>query len=115
MKDIGKPDTGKRSVRMCVQRRLACSAGESPDGVEARSPVAWIAGWRETKTLKPIDKAITRMAASQWAVTGVNAQVAPKVRSPGGRARNREGEGSMGCRRLAEAASYSGGVIATAR
>jgi len=43
-------------VRLCVQRRLACSAGDSPVGARVRSPVVWIAGWRETKTLKPIDK-----------------------------------------------------------
>jgi len=43
-------------VRLCVQLRLACIAGESPVGVKVRNPVAWIAGWRETKTLKPIDK-----------------------------------------------------------
>ncbi len=42
-------------VRLCVQRRLACSAGERPAGARVRSPVVWIAGWRETKTLKPID------------------------------------------------------------
>ena len=41
---------------MCVQRRLACSVGVSLTGVTVRSPVVWIAGWRETKTLKPIDK-----------------------------------------------------------
>jgi len=45
------------SERRCVQLRLACSAGVSPAGVGVRSPVVWIAGWRETKTLKPIDKA----------------------------------------------------------
>ena len=39
----------------CVQRRLACSAGDRPAGAEIRSPVAWIAGWRETNDLKPID------------------------------------------------------------
>src|SRR5262245_10813794 len=33
-------------------------AGASPAGARARRPVAWIAGWRETETLKPIDKAI---------------------------------------------------------
>jgi hypothetical protein len=43
-------------VRMCVQRRLACSVGVSLTGVTVRSPVVWIAGWRETKILKPIDK-----------------------------------------------------------
>ena len=43
-------------VRLCVQRRLACSAGDRPAGARVRIPVVWIAGWRETKTLKPIDK-----------------------------------------------------------
>jgi hypothetical protein len=33
----------------CVQQRLACSVGVSPTGAEVRSPVAWIAGRRETK------------------------------------------------------------------
>ena len=32
-----------------------------------------MAGWRETETLKPIDKAIVGMAASHQAVTKVNA------------------------------------------
>ena len=36
-------------VRLCVQRRLACSAGERPAGARVRSPVVWIAGWRETE------------------------------------------------------------------
>ena len=56
MKSVGKPDAGNPHVRLCVQRKLACSAGDRPAGVRVRSPVAWIAGWRETKTLKPIDK-----------------------------------------------------------
>lgn len=58
-------------------------------------------GWREAKALKLIDKAIASMVASQWAVRLVNAQVTPKVRSPGGRVCNREGEGRMGRRRMA--------------
>ena len=33
----------------CVQRRLEYSAGNRPAGVRVRSPVTWIAGWRETK------------------------------------------------------------------
>ena len=40
----------------CVQQRLVCSAGDSPAGVIVRSPVAWVAGRRETEFLKPIDK-----------------------------------------------------------
>jgi hypothetical protein len=50
--------TGDCHVRLCVQRRLACSAGDSPARVRIRSPVAWMAGRRETEYLKPIDKAI---------------------------------------------------------
>ena len=45
-------------VRMCVQVRLVCSAGVSPVRVRIRSPVAWMAGMRETDYLKPIDKAV---------------------------------------------------------
>ncbi len=47
-------------VRMCVQLRLVGSAGVSPVRVRIRSPVAWMAGMRETDYLKPIDKAIHR-------------------------------------------------------
>jgi len=47
----------------CVQQRLACSAGVSPAGAKVRSPVAWIAGRRETNDLKPIDKAILGMVS----------------------------------------------------
>jgi hypothetical protein len=38
-------------------------------------------------------------------------EVAPKVSSPGGRARNREGEGSTTSRRPIVAAGRSGGVV----
>ena len=65
---------------------LACSAGERPAGERVRSPVVWIAGWRETKTLKPIDNVSLGKATSHRAVTTVNAKVASKVRSPEGRA-----------------------------
>src|SRR5713101_154573 len=34
-----------------VQRRLACSVGDSPTGARVRSPVAWIAGGKETELL----------------------------------------------------------------
>jgi len=91
-------------VRLCVQRRLACSAGDSPAGVEVRSPVAWIAGWRETKTLKPIDWCPRGGCASHRAVMKMNVEVASKVMRPEGRACNREGEGSMDSRTLTDTA-----------
>jgi len=76
-------------VRLCVQQRLARSAGDKPAKARARSLVAWMAGRRETNDLKPIDRVIIRMTASHRAAAQANAQVAPKVRGPGGRARIR--------------------------
>jgi hypothetical protein len=48
---------------MCVQRRLACSVGDSPTGAKVRSPVAWVASEEETNWMKPTDKAIVRMVS----------------------------------------------------
>ena len=81
---------------------------------KSQSPVARRAGGRATNLLKPLDSLISGMGASLQAVAHANAEVASKVRSPGGRACNREGEGSMGRRSLADAAVRSGGVGATA-
>jgi len=47
-----------------------------------------MAGRREINDLKPIDRHILRMVASHRAATKVNAEVASKMSSPGGRARN---------------------------
>ena len=47
-----------RGSRTVVQLRLVCSAGVNPVRVRIRSPVAWMAGIRETDYLKPIDKAV---------------------------------------------------------
>jgi len=57
-KPAGQPSAGNLHAGLRVQLRLACSTGDSPVGVKARSPVARIAGWRETEILKPIDSAI---------------------------------------------------------
>ena len=103
-KPVGKPDARNSHVRLCVQRKLACSAGERPAGARVRSPVVWIAGWRETKTLKPIDNVSLGETTSRRAVMKVNAYVASKVKKSEGRARNREGEGSMDSRNLTDAA-----------
>lgn len=53
----------KSHVRLCVQQRLACSAGDKPARVKARSPVARMAERREIKDLKPIGEAINRMVS----------------------------------------------------
>ena len=81
---------------MCVQRKLACSAGYRPAGVTVSSPVVWIAGWRETKTLKPIDKVSLWEITSRRAVTTVNANVASKVIATEGRARIRRAKAAWG-------------------
>ena len=99
-----EPYAGKPHVRLCVQRRLACSAGERPAGARVRSPVVWIAGWRETKTLKPIDNVSLGKTTSHRAVTTVNAKLASKVGSPEGRALNRRAKAACGSRNLTDAA-----------
>ena len=44
----------------CVQRRLACSVGDSPTGAKVRNPEAWVASEEETNRMKPTDKAIIK-------------------------------------------------------
>ena len=66
----------------CVQRRLVCSAGIKPAGAKVRRPVAWMAGWRETETLKPIDKVSLGEIASHRAVMRVNAKWPRKQMNP---------------------------------
>ena len=70
-------------------RRKACRG-------KNQNPVVWIAGWRETKTLKPIDNVSRGEATSHRAVTIVNAKVASKMRSPEGRAPNRRAKAAWG-------------------
>jgi hypothetical protein len=89
-------------VRLCVQQRLAYSAGVSPAGETVSSPVAWRATWRETKTLKPLDHIIIRMMASHQAVTEVNVEVASKVQKSEGRACNRKAKAAWGVEMLTE-------------
>jgi hypothetical protein len=101
------------STVVCPAKAGVFSRRETYQG-KSQSPVARSAGGRETNLLKPLDSLICGMRASLQAVAQANAQVAPKVSSPGGRACNRAGEGSMGRRRLADAADHSGGVGATA-
>ena len=50
-----------------------------PAEARIRSLVAWIAEWRETETLKPIDNPIGRMGANHQAVARANAYVASTI------------------------------------
>jgi hypothetical protein len=77
-----QPYWGKPAVRKCVQLRLVCSAGGRPAGAKVRRPVVWIAGWREIKILKPIDKVSLGGTTSCRAVMTVNVNVASKGVDP---------------------------------
>ncbi len=79
-------------------------AGVSPAGARARRPVAWIAGWRETETLKPIDKTIRGMVSESPGRNASEREMASKSPNSGGR------EGNTGRRSLADEASRSGGA-----
>ena len=81
--------TGDCHVRMCVQLRLACSAGDSPARVTIRSPVAWMAGMRETDYLKPIDKAVFRTVSESPGRNESERTGGPESGNPRGRARIR--------------------------
>ena len=63
---------------------------------KTEAPSFWIAGWRETETLEPIDNVSRGEATSHRAVTTVNAKVASKVSSPEGRAPNRRAKAAWG-------------------
>jgi hypothetical protein len=84
-------------------------AGVSAAGARARRPVAWMAGWRETETLEPIDEAIRRMVSESPGRNASERRMIPKdqPRRPSGRAHR---EGDMSCRSLADAAERSGGI-----
>src|SRR5436305_4257334 len=98
-------------VRLCVQERLVCSAGDRPAGVRIGSPVAGGQPGGKPLVLKPLDNPTRGVGASCSGRNESEREVAPKVSSPGGRARNREGEGNTARRRPIDAAGRSGGVV----
>src|SRR5262249_41595118 len=85
---------GNLHVQLCVQERLMCSAGVSPAGVRIGSPVAGRAGRRETDGPEAPRQPHLEGERELSGRNDSEREVAPKVSSPGGRARNREGEGS---------------------
>src|SRR5207245_11237047 len=76
---------GRLGDLVSAQRQVRL-AGASAAGARARLPVAWIAGWRETETLKPIDKAIERMVSESPGRNASERELAPNDPNPGGRA-----------------------------
>ena len=114
-KRAGKRSAGNPHAPLCVQSRLARSVGDSPTGVTARRPVAWMVGGRETQPRKPIDTAIFGMASESPGRTARERRGGPESAKPRRPSPQRRGEGRMTRRRLAGATGHSGGVGATAR
>ena len=98
-----------------VQRRLASFSGRQTHPGNSQNPVAWVDGRKETESCKPFDKAILGMVSESL---GRNESVRRgslenyELRKPSFCSAS---EGSMGRRKLTDAACHSGGVIATAR
>ena len=78
------PATSELGVR---RDKAALSSGCKPHPATAGAvmevtkwlePSVWIAGWRETKTLKPIDNVSLGETTSHRAVTTVNAESGPE-------------------------------------
>ena len=88
-----------------------CSAGDRPAGVRIGSPVAGGQAGGKPTALEPLDDPTRGVGASRSGRNASEREVAPKVSSPGGRARNREGEGSTARRSPIDAAGRSGGVV----
>jgi hypothetical protein len=74
-----------------------------------------MAGWRETQALKPIGKPIMRVGSEPSGRNESERETDLENTEPQRPSPQRRGEGSMERRSLAEAASHSGGVEATAR
>jgi hypothetical protein len=98
-----------------ASRKADAFSGSQSHRGKSQSPVAWMAGWRETETLKPIDQAIERMVSES---PGRNESErrggpeTPRTRRPSLTVKRRRQHGSS---HLADAAGHSGGVRATAR
>ena len=92
------------------RRRAVCSAGVSPAKGGARGLVAGMAGWRETKTSEPIDKATVRVVSERSGRNESERVTASKhpIRRP---SLSPTGEGSRVRRNLADATGSSGGVV----
>jgi hypothetical protein len=90
-------------------------SGSQPRRGKSQSPVTWVAGWRETKTLKPTDEAIERMVRESPGRNGSERTGGPEILKPRRPSLTVERRRQHGPSHLADAAGHSGGVIATAR
>ncbi len=101
----GRRGGAARRGARCVSRegrrvqRVRVLPGQEPD-----APEAWMAGRRETKSLKPVDKAIRRMVSESPGRNGSERGGSLESTEPRRPSVYRAREGSMGRRSLADAA-----------
>jgi hypothetical protein len=82
---------------------------------KSQSPVTRVAGWRETKTLKPTDQAIERMVSESPGRNGSERTGGPEIPKFRRLSLTVERRRPHGTSHLADAAGHAGGVRATAR
>src|SRR3989449_10940604 len=82
---------------------------------KSQSPVTWMAAWRETETLKPIDGAIERMVRESPGRNGSERTGGPERPTPRRPSLTVERRRQHGSSHLADAVAHSGGVRAGAR
>src|SRR2546425_5053158 len=90
-------------------------SGSQPRRGKSQSPVTRVAGWRETKTLKPTDQAIERMVSESPGRNASERIGGPEILKPWRPSLTVERRRQHGPSHLADAAGHSGGGIATAR
>src|SRR3989475_2088755 len=88
-------------------------SGSKPGGGKSQSPVTRVAGWRETKTLKPTDQAIERMVSESPGRNASERIGGPEILKPWRPSLTVERRRQHGPSHLADAAGNSGGGVAT--
>ena len=90
-------------------------SGRQPRRGKSQSPVTWMAGWRETETLKPTDEAIGRMVRESPGRNASERTGGPERLKPRRPSLTVERRRQHGPSHLADATGHSGEVRATAR
>ena len=69
-----------------TSERLACSVGGESHRGKSRNPVAWVAFVKETKRMKPTDKAVLGMVSESSGRNESERRGGPEITGPRGRA-----------------------------
>jgi hypothetical protein len=93
-----------------IQRRLACSVGDSPTGGTVRAPVAGVAFAEETNRRKPTDQAILGMVSESPGRNGSEPRSSLEENAVWRLSPLLRGEGRMAGARLTDAAGHVAGV-----